>query len=187
MARISQIDAPANRQDGISHVERLPALSVWRRTAARFGWTSISDGMLGAFGCAAALTCAGFAAYMSANPRPSFNGVEHLMIFAQPNYQQNPHFAAAQAAADRKGIDYSTTGTIRPANGSRPADRNEPIVTSYRLHYVHNGEALIIGRDDAVYQVSLGSLVPGIGRVVSIENRRGQWVVVTPRGLIVAQ
>ena len=62
-----------------------------------------------------------------------------------------------------------------------------PLVSSYRLHYVRDGEALIVGKDDAVYRVVLGTMVPGVGRVIAIERRGDQWAVVTPRGLIVAR
>jgi len=190
MVRTPQSESMKDRQDRvISHVghDTGAGSSLWQQAAARLGWSSLSDGIVGSAGCAAALTCASFAAYMSVHPQPSFNGIEHLMIFAQPNYQESPAFAAAPTAANSKGIDYSATGTIRPIDKSAFMHPREPIVTSYRLHYMHDGEALIVGKDDAVYQVSRGSIVPGIGPVVAIEERHGQWVVVTPRGLIVSR
>ncbi|MEW6438226.1 MAG: hypothetical protein AB1508_13775 [Pseudomonadota bacterium] len=161
-------------------------LPIWQQTATRFGWGTLVDGVLGGTGCVAAVVCAGFAVYMTAHPSPTFNGIEHLMIFAQPNYEEPPAVAEASPPADRKGIDYSATGTIRVPD-MPPVSRIEPIVRAYTLHYVHQGEALIIGNDDAVYRVALGSIVPGVGRVLAIEERHGQWVVVTQRGLIVAR
>jgi hypothetical protein len=160
-----------------------------RHTASRLGWGSVVDGVLGGTGGLAAVACAGFAIYMAEHPRPAFNGIEHLMIFAQPNYAVQPAVAETNSPADRKGIDYSATGTIRGADTRVPGIINfgEPVVAAYKLHYVHDGEALIVGRDDAVYRVALGSIVPGVGPVLAIEERRGQWVVVTPRGLIVAR
>lgn len=159
-----------------------------RKALSRFGWKSIGDGMLGGTGCVAAVACAGFAVYMTAHPQPKFNGIEHLMIFAQPNYKDSSTFAAATAARS-KDIDYSTTGTIRKDSAPLPktADVTEPVVASYTLHYVHDGDALIVGKDDSVYRVSIGSYVPGLGRVTAIEERHGQWAVLTPRGLIVAR
>jgi hypothetical protein len=149
------------------------ASPFWRQALSRLGGTSIGDGMLGGTGCMAALVCAGFAAYMTLHPQPTFNGIEHLMIFAQPNYQGGPSFAA-DTTADHKGIDYSATGTIRSDAAPRPkkADFAEPIVTSYTLHYVHDGDALIVGKDDSVYRVSIGTFVPGVGRVIAIEVRQ---------------
>ncbi len=167
------------------------SVPIWRRLQARLGQTSLADGALAGTGTAAAIACAGFAIYMSAHPRPTFNGLEHLMIFAQPNYRDDPTIAAADASADRGAIDYSATGTIQPdagqADALAQARFKEPILTAYVLHYVHDGEALIVGKDDAVYRVVLGSIVPGGGRVLAIEERHGQWVVVTTKGLIVAR
>lgn len=161
--------------------------SIWRGALSRLGWKSVGDSVLGGTGCAVAVASAGFAVYMAAHPQPKFNGIEHLMIFAQPNYKDSSAFAAG-ALARGKGIDYSATGTIRKDATSFPkmADAAEPIVASYTLHYVHDGDALIVGKDDSVYRVSIGSYVPGLGRVMAIEERHGQWAVLTPRGLIVA-
>lgn len=162
--------------------------SIWRVALSRLGWRSVGDGLLGGTGCVVAVACAGFAVYMTAHPQPKFNGIEHLMIFAQPNYKDSSTFAA-DTAARAKGIDYSATGTIRKDVTPFPkmADAAEPIVASYTLHYVHDGDALIVGKDDSVYRVSIGSYVPGLGRVTAIEELHGQWAVLTPRGLIVAR
>ena len=162
---------------------------IWQQTMTRLGWGTLVDGVLGGTGCVAAVVCASFAVYMTAHPSPTFNGIEHLMIFAQPNYREPPAIAEADPPADRKGIDYSATGTIRVPGADMPPliGRVEPIVRAYTLHYVHEGEALIVGKDDAVYRVALGSIVPGVGRVLAIEERHGQWVVVTQQGLIVAR
>jgi hypothetical protein len=157
-----------------------------QKAAARLGWHSIVDGMLGGGGAFAAVICASFAIYMSAHPQPKFNGLEHLMIFAQPNYQE-PVPVAEAAPTGRKDIDYIATGTIRAASPPPSLDFDMPTVSDYRLHYVREGEALVVGKDEAVYRVGLGTMIPGVGRVISIERRGDQWVVVTPRGLIVAR
>lgn len=163
------------------------APSLLQQTATRFGWSSVTDGVLGGVGACAAVICASFAIYMSAHPQPRFNGLEHLMIFAQPNYQEPAPVAEAIPPADRKGIDYIATGAIRAASPPPSVDFPVPVVSDYRLHYVQDGEALVVGKDEAVYRVGLGTMVPGVGRVISIERRGDQWVVVTPRGLIVAR
>ena len=164
-------------------------LQVWQQALALLGQGALVDRALGGTGCVAAVVSAGFAIYMAAHPRPMFNGVEHLMLFAQPNYRDEPVVASANPPADRKGIDYSATGSIRaPGADMAPLmSPAEPIVRAYSLHYVHQGEALIVGKDEAVYRVVLGSEVPGVGRVLAIEERHGQWVVVTPKGVIVAR
>jgi hypothetical protein len=164
------------------------ASPLLQQAAARLGRGSIVDGLLGGVGGATAVVCASFAIYMSAHPRPAFNGLEHLMIFAQPNYQEPAPMAETMPAADRKGIDYIATGTIHAASAPQPSiNFDTPVVGDYRLHYVRDGEALIVGKDEAVYRVVLGTMVPGVGRVIAIERRGDQWVVVTPRGLIVAR
>ncbi len=164
---------------------------IWRRLQERLSQTSLADGALAGTGTAAAIACAGFAIYMSAHPRPAFNGLEHLMIFAQPSYRDDPPVAQADTSGDHRAIDYSATGTIHPSTEQPDAPAqprfSEPIITAYVLHYVQDGEALIVGKDDAVYRVVLGTEVPGGGRVLAIEERHGQWVVVTTRGLIVAR
>lgn len=166
-------------------------VSIWRRLQEHLSQTSLADGALAGTGTAAAIACAGFAIYMSAHPRPEFNGLEHLMIFAQPSYRENPPVAQADTLEDHPAIDYSATGTIHPDTGrlDAPAQArfSEPIISAYVLHYVQDGEALIVGKDDAVYRVMIGTQVPGGGRVLAIEERHGQWVVVTTRGLIVSR
>jgi hypothetical protein len=167
-------------------VDATAAPPLLQKAAARLGWHSIVDGVLGGGGAFAAVICASFAIYMNAHPQPSFNGLEHLMIFAQPNYQE-PVPVADAAPMNRKGVDYTATGAIRAANPPPPVDLAMPIVSDYRLHYVRDGEALVVGKDESVYRIGLGTMVPGVGRVISIERRGDQWVVVTPRGLIVAR
>ena len=132
---------------------------IWRRLQGRLGQTSSLDGALAGTGTAAAIACAGFAIYMSTHPRPAFNGLEHLMIFAQPNYRDDPAVAAANAPADRGAIDYSATGTIRPDAGQAEAPAQahfrEPILTAYVPITRMTAKLSIVGKDDAVYRVVL--------------------------------
>jgi hypothetical protein len=182
--------APSMRDRSVNFVDRgdgaNAASPFLQRAAARLGLHTMVDGLLGGVGAFAAVICASFGIYMSAHPQPSFNGLDHLMIFAQPNYRE-PAPVDAAAIASRKGIDYITTGTIRPSTEAPSVDADVPIVSDYSLHFVRDGEALIVGKDESVYRVSLGTIVPGVGRVISIDRRGDQWVVVTPRGLIVAR
>ena len=99
-----------------------------QQAVARLGWRSIADGLLGGVGGATAVICASFAIYMSYHPRPAFNGLEHLMIFAQPNYQDPASVADAAPLADRKDIDYIATGTIHAASAAPPP----PSISTYR-------------------------------------------------------
>ncbi|TPQ35132.1 hypothetical protein C2U70_15440 [Bradyrhizobium guangdongense] len=61
-----------------------------------------------------------------------------------------------------------------------------PTVEGWRLRDVANGGALIEGRS-GLYEVYAGDPIPGLGRVDAIRRQDGRWVVVTPKGLIVAR
>ncbi|WP_439410029.1 hypothetical protein ACNJX9_09060 [Bradyrhizobium sp. DASA03076] len=61
-----------------------------------------------------------------------------------------------------------------------------PTIDGWRLRDVANGGALIEGRG-GLYEVYAGDPIPGLGRVDAIRRQDGHWVVVTPRGLIVAR
>jgi hypothetical protein len=61
-----------------------------------------------------------------------------------------------------------------------------PTIESWVLHDVSHGSALIEGRI-GLYEVFAGDSVPGVGRVEAIRKQDGRWVVVTPKGLIVAR
>jgi hypothetical protein len=61
-----------------------------------------------------------------------------------------------------------------------------PTVEGWVLRDVGRGAALIEGRT-GLYEVYAGDPVPGLGRVEAIRKQDGRWVVVTPKGLIVAR
>ncbi|NUS21813.1 MAG: hypothetical protein HOQ25_18830 [Mesorhizobium sp.] len=106
-----------------------------------------------------------------------------------------PPAAPAQAAA---APAKETTGSIAPthqvataaAAPAPAAPKTEigrlPTIEGWRLRDVANGGALIEGRG-GLYEVYAGDPIPGIGRVDAIRRQDGRWVVVTPRGLIVAR
>ena len=108
-----------------------------------------------------------------------------------------PPAAPAQAAAAAPAKE--TTGSIAPnqvataATAPAPtpaAPKTEvgrlPTIEGWRLRDVANGGALIEGRD-GIYEVYAGDPIPGLGRVDAIRRQDGRWVVVTPKGLIVAR
>lgn len=108
-----------------------------------------------------------------------------------------PPAAPAQAAAAVPAKE--TTGSIAPnqvataaaAPAPTPAaPKTEvgrlPTIEGWRLRDVANGGALIEGRD-GIYEVYAGDPIPGLGRVDAIRRQDGRWVVVTPKGLIVAR
>lgn len=75
------------------------------------------------------------------------------------------------------------TGSVAPAAAppQRPA-----IVDGWSIRRVNDGLALLQGRMGMV-EVEPGDSVPGIGRVQEIKRHEGRWVVVTPKGWIVAR
>jgi len=46
------------------------------------------------------------------------------------------------------------------------------------------GRALVENRPGGLFDVTTGSLLPGLGHVESVKRRDGQWVVNTAHGVI---
>jgi hypothetical protein len=94
-------------------------------------------------------------------------------------------------AAFAKSAPAATPATVAstepPQTGSigdgKPTPR-ESLVDGWMLHEVYGGVALVEGRNGRLLEVAPGELVPGVGRVESIERRGKRWVVVTAKGLI---
>ena len=108
---------------------------------------------------------------------------------------------AVVAAATPKDV----TGTVTAPTGAQPLPIPQasptaaaagtmpkpevgrlPTVDNWVLRDVSHGSALIEGRT-GLYEVFAGDPVPGLGRVEAIRKQDGRWVVVTPKGLIVAR
>jgi hypothetical protein len=70
-----------------------------------------------------------------------------------------------------------------PASVAVKSVRNEP-VDGWILREVYDGAALVEGRNRRLYEVAPGGVVPGVGRVESIERRGRAWVVLTDKGFI---
>ena len=49
---------------------------------------------------------------------------------------------------------------------------------------VQNGRALVENRYGGMFYVAMGSILPGLGRVDAVKRQDGEWIVVTPRGVI---
>jgi hypothetical protein len=84
-----------------------------------------------------------------------------------------------------------TTGSIPvpPATVPTPQPRPEihaAAVRDWSIHDVRDGFVYVRGHGD-IYQVVLGAPLPGLGPVQQIKRQDGRWVVVTPKGVIVAQ
>jgi hypothetical protein len=78
------------------------------------------------------------------------------------------------------------TGSIgaAPASASASAEPKPAVLPDWIVQEVQGGRALIQNRSGGLFDISAGSVLPGIGRVEAIKRQDGQWVVVTARGLI---
>lgn len=81
---------------------------------------------------------------------------------------------ARAAPSGGSKVDMTPVQTIAPA---------PKVVRGYRVRDVYHGAALIES-DNGMIGVEPGEVVPGVGRVVAIEQRAGHWVVVTDHGEI---
>jgi hypothetical protein len=73
-----------------------------------------------------------------------------------------------------------------PGNAPTAEVGRLPTIEGWVLRDVSHGLALIEGRI-GLYEVAAGDSVPGLGLVEVIRKQDGRWVVVTPKGLIVAR
>ncbi len=65
-------------------------------------------------------------------------------------------------------------------------DQSKPvIVEGWVLRDIYRGRALVENHN-GLYEVGPGGNLPGIGKVETITQQNGRWVVVTPKGLIVS-
>jgi Asp-tRNA(Asn)/Glu-tRNA(Gln) amidotransferase C subunit len=78
-----------------------------------------------------------------------------------------------------------TTGGI-PNNPPIPAEagRPEKVLPDWILHAVRGSRALVENRHGDVFEISAGSVLPGLGRVEAIKRQGDDWVVVTARGIV---
>lgn len=101
---------------------------------------------------------------------------------------------AAPAPASAPAPVVETTGSTptpapaASAESKAPAESKEAakpsIVTGWIIRDVYRGRIALLENRYGVYEVEAGSNVPGVGRVESIKRQDGQWIVVTPKGLI---
>jgi hypothetical protein len=74
-----------------------------------------------------------------------------------------------------------------PPRPPQPVQPPQPaIVPGWTLQDVYRGVALIQGGRHGIMEVEAGDVVPGLGRIEAIRKQDGRWVVITPKGLIVA-
>jgi hypothetical protein len=161
---------------------------------------TVDHGLVAA-GVAAAVGSASFAGFMIArdNSHRLFGGIEHLMIFAQPIGAAGSHrrLLLEQASAPP---DDDATGSIasplpradaeraRPARDAGAADDDQPEpagrpAKGYVLRFTRKGAIVVEGPKGSFAAVP-GVVLPDRGRILSIENRNGRWVVLTENGMV---
>ena len=100
-----------------------------------------------------------------------------------------PAPAAASAAAAAAPPLVQTASAAPETTGSIPQEPRAtapktPVVEGWLLREVVDGFALIESANGRLFEVGPGSNIPGVGRVESIKRQEGQWVVLTPKGVI---
>lgn len=160
-------------------------------------WTS--DRIIGYSGAALALSAAFFPWYVFFNSAKfgidatvsmisrNFSGWSERSTFSQtPGAMTNEGLTAADKAAQ----DPLLTGTVPGLDDVKNKGDAEAVeqpfptsVTRFHLLHVSKGRAMIED-DNGVYVVGPGSPLPDLSKVASVEERDGQWVIVTDKGEI---
>jgi hypothetical protein len=114
--------------------------------------------------------------------------VERLAIALQ---EPGKKFSALEARFDKFEGQITTTLnnlSTKPTAAAAPAaaesNRKTEPVDGWVLREVYNGSALVESRNRRLYEVMPGGMLPGVGRVESIERRGARWVVLTDKGFI---
>ena len=68
-------------------------------------------------------------------------------------------------------------------NETARSDNPGPLLPDYSVENVRDGVAVVDSRDGP-QEVAPGDFIPGVGRVLRIEKRGGDWFVLTSRGVI---
>jgi hypothetical protein len=158
-----------------------------------------TDHGLIAAGVAAAISSAAFATFMICqNSRPDMlKGAEYPGIFA-PALRARSHQLKLQAnnpdgrPINNRTIDYNVTGSISMGGIGRAAQNTPPASNidgsaasggastnnSYVLRFVHK-EAALLQSDRGFYVARRGTMLPGAGKVLSIEKLGDTWILLT--------
>jgi hypothetical protein len=151
------------------------------------------DHGLVAAGILAAVGSASFAGFMLArdNSHPRFGGIEHLMIFAQPIHGHRPPL---MARPERRSVDYRAIGSMElppllsaaggeSSRSEEKADAARSALAGYVLRFAPRGDVVVEGPKGSFAAIP-GVNLPSAGRILSIQNRNGRWVVMTENGMI---
>lgn len=152
-----------------------------------FAQKAAADLAVSAVGVGLAGTSAIFAIYMVANSDqgPRINGVESLAIFAQP--VTTPYRGGVSRVPEPE-FDMTPVGSIRMRQAVAPSPP-PPVVSKIAPGYVMRGYsqgAALVQGPDGFFNVKVGAEINGLGRVISIEPRGRNLVVITTGGMIVS-
>ncbi len=168
--------------------------SAHAKAASLHALTLTVDHGLAAVGVAVAVASASFAGFMIVrdNSHPMFGGVEHLMIFAQPIGGAPNHRPLPLERGANRPVDYNATGSIDDAAAGASgleAPRASELAAApealkgYVLRFARNGAVMVEGPKGS-FAAMPGATLPDAGRILSIENRNGRWVIMTENGMI---
>lgn len=173
---------------GLFRWRRKPKLAFTARSRSGHG---ASDVLVAGLGITLGLTCALFPWYIFFNQEKF--GIRALQF--EGNDTENTGTITLSPQPERVGapvaeipptqLDLLATGTLPPRN----RDENQSGVglteqpfpmpdANFRLVHVANGRAMIED-DTGLFIVQRGSTLPDNSRVAAIEQRDGQWVLVT--------
>jgi hypothetical protein len=97
---------------------------------------------------------------------------------------EKKNLTASAAAASATAPE--TTGSITPNPPAPQAEAKPPenVLREWIVQDVRGGHALVGNRFGALFDVTAGSFLPGLGKVETIKRQDNIWIVVTARGLI---
>lgn len=96
---------------------------------------------------------------------------------AETSAQARPPTAPAESRASNSAAKVASLAS------SDESARKQPVIRSWVLRDVYDGLALVEGAEGTI-EVAPGEVLPGAGRVKSIERSGKGWIVVTSRGVI---
>lgn len=154
------------------------------------------DFVIAGLGITLGLVCALFPWYIFFNPDQF--GIQALKFgdgdgqgttrraVASISHTLQPTDALTETGAPFDKLDFFPTGTL-PGKQEALAAPNQPFPAEdlpYRLVHVMNGRALIED-ETGLWVVQSGAILPDSSRVASIEQRGGNWVLVTSKEKVV--
>ncbi len=155
---------------GLAH-SLAPAATV-AATEAKAADTSPLPGML-------AQVSSDIAALKTASDASSRLAAAQFSKIAERFDRVEQRIAAAPAPAQ------DVTGSVTPARSEVKEPPKPSVLEGWVLRDIYRGRALVESRN-GIFEIAAGSTLPGVGRIETITQQNGRWVVVTPKGLIVS-